>query len=325
MIARLLTAAFLTAALVLGSVSSVSAQGSARPFKSLYAFGDSLTDTGNAHALSGGSEPPSPPYFDGRFSNGPVWVETLAELLHLNIDFDTTIVDDELANNRAVGGAFTGTRNEDEFRIPTFADTGILSQVASFAAAGGEIGRRDLVIVWGGANDYLTDLPITANPDGVVANLVQAVDELAALGGEVFLVPNLPDLGSLPIRQVLPPGFPVVLNVRVQQHNGALATAMAELGAELGVEIVVLDVNTAFRLLLEGDIFENVTGSCLIQIGGGIRVPSGLCPPDGDTFDATGVLFWDLVHPTTAGHEVIALFAHGALTGAAGTLVAAAE
>lgn len=37
-------------------------------------FGDSLSDNGNLFAQTG--QPPAP-YFQGRFSNGPVWVEQL--------------------------------------------------------------------------------------------------------------------------------------------------------------------------------------------------------------------------------------------------------
>ena len=40
-------------------------------------FGDSLSDTGNAFEATGHGEPPSTPYFDGRFSNGPVWVQAV--------------------------------------------------------------------------------------------------------------------------------------------------------------------------------------------------------------------------------------------------------
>ena len=44
-------------------------------------FGDSLVDTGNFSLATGGAIPPAPLYFNGRFSNGPVWVEQLANQL----------------------------------------------------------------------------------------------------------------------------------------------------------------------------------------------------------------------------------------------------
>src|SRR4051812_8541313 len=53
---------------------------SAGQFTKLVVLGDSLSDTGNLFAATGGAIPPSP-YYLGRFSNGPVWVEYLAEAL----------------------------------------------------------------------------------------------------------------------------------------------------------------------------------------------------------------------------------------------------
>lgn len=321
MTTRLLAAVCLAAALILGWNSGVSAHGSDRAqIENLYVFGNSLSDSGNLFALTGDVEPPSPPYFNGRFSNGPVWVERLAELLGLAIDFDTTVLDDPQANNQAIGGAFTDTRNSNDALIPGEANAGILSQVANFAAAGGEIEHDDFVIVWGGAINYIFDL--SSNPDDVVDDLVQAIEELTDLGARRFLVPNLPNLGDTPLQAFLPAGVPDFLNSLVQQHNAALAEAMAELGNHSGrVQIVELDINTAFTALLAGSVFEDVTNSCLIQVAPGFpRFPTGECNPDGPTFDATGKVFWDLIHPTTATHEIIALVAHAALTGAVGTL-----
>jgi len=40
----------------------------AAPFSQIVAFGDSITDTGNAYIFTGGALPVSPQYFDGRFS-----------------------------------------------------------------------------------------------------------------------------------------------------------------------------------------------------------------------------------------------------------------
>ncbi len=49
----------------------------------LYVFGDSLSDVGNVFRATGRQYPASPPYFQGRFANGPVWVEYLADDLKL--------------------------------------------------------------------------------------------------------------------------------------------------------------------------------------------------------------------------------------------------
>jgi phospholipase/lecithinase/hemolysin len=51
--------------------------GSASAYTALFAFGDSLSDAGNAFIASGGLIP-QPPYVGGHFSNGPTWVEDLS-------------------------------------------------------------------------------------------------------------------------------------------------------------------------------------------------------------------------------------------------------
>ncbi len=52
-----------------------------QPFTEIVVFGDSDSDVGHGPPRFG--IPASPPYFNGRFSNGPVWVERLAELLEV--------------------------------------------------------------------------------------------------------------------------------------------------------------------------------------------------------------------------------------------------
>lgn len=42
-------------------------------------FGDSLSDTGKMYDKMRGYLPSSPPYHQGRFSNGPVWLEQLTQ------------------------------------------------------------------------------------------------------------------------------------------------------------------------------------------------------------------------------------------------------
>lgn len=59
--------------------------------------------------------------------------------------------------------------------------------------------------------------------------------------------------------------------------------------------------------------FENATSPCLIQQEDGLRLPSGACSPEGNSFDPSGALFWDLVHPTEAAHHIVAIAAHSTL------------
>lgn len=113
---------------------------------SLYAFGDSLSDNGNLFKLTG--KPPAP-YYQGRFSNGPVWVEYLPGLI--NRDFSA-------ANDHAYGGAFTGPLTINGQSLGTNLDgaslPGVSTEIAGFAASGGSFSRSDVVALWGGANNY---------------------------------------------------------------------------------------------------------------------------------------------------------------------------
>ena len=60
---------------------TMSAAALAGPFTSVIAYGDSLSDNGNLYQVAG--RPPSPPYFNGRFSNGPSrWKISRQHLAH---------------------------------------------------------------------------------------------------------------------------------------------------------------------------------------------------------------------------------------------------
>lgn len=286
---------------------------SARPFTNLYVFGDSLSDSGNLFAATQsipsplGPQPPSPPYFQGRFSDGPVWVESLALLLDLEIDFDTNVLVNPLANNQAHGGAFTGTGSL--FGLPV----GLQNQIDNFAQAGGRIGEHDLVIVWAGANNYLDGDSDTA---GAVADLARAILRLSELGARRFLVPNLPDLGSTPLGPAT--DSVEILNALTASHNARLAKTLQAFRLFTRLEVALLDVNTPFRqLLTDTAVFgfdpDKIGLTCIVQMPDGTRPPSGLCPPKDGSLDSTGFVFWDLVHPTGAAHRQVAIVAHATL------------
>ena len=148
------------------SLFTVTAQASLVQMK---IFGDSLSDTGNMFALSAGLIPPGPLYFDGRFSNGPNWVDQVASQTGagaVNNVFQSFTLTGGI-DNFAIGGAYTGTfpfpsgsANSNDLRlpIPTATFPGLQQQVATYKqllAGGAPISPDAWHVLWAGSNDIL--------------------------------------------------------------------------------------------------------------------------------------------------------------------------
>ena len=254
-------------------------------FSDIYVFGDSLSDTGNVFVVTGGVSPASPPYFEGRFSNGPVWVETLAPQLALT--FDPNL-------NFAVGGATTGIINTSNNLLPEGTPPfliGLQTQINEFIAETPTTDPDALYVVWAGANDYLggENLDVQSTVD----NLLGAVNKLADTGAKNFVLPNLPDLGIIPLTQTLPHEQKRGLTLLTESHNNTLATASQILEQNPNINIVNVDIGTSFdNIIANPDNFTltNVTDNFLT---------SGMDDP-------SGFLFFDDIHPTTTVHNIIA-------------------
>lgn len=183
----------LAAALVLGA-ASLAAQ--ANTYSNLFIFGDSLSDTGNIFTVTGGATPASP-YFNGRFSDGPVWAESLAAGLGLPNGGRASL---QGGTNFAFGGARTSGGT-----VPS-----VLSQVGSFATPQAALDPNALYVIVAGGNDMRdarTTFP-TMDAAGATGrlnaattaanNLRTAIGQLAAKGARNVLIANLPDLGNTP-------------------------------------------------------------------------------------------------------------------------------
>jgi len=278
----------------------------AQTYSGVQAFGDSLTDNGNVFALTRRINPipRSPPYFEGRFSNGPVWVEHLIPRLGL----PSTALDDH-----AFGGAESGSG-------PSPAP-GVLAQVRRVATLGPRPGSRTLVAVWGGSNDYRNRARTTADPAGLVnttvGNVQESVRLLIAAGAREILVPNIPNLGDTPEgreQDAAAPGTAARINGIVASHNAALAQMLDRLRLP-GVRISLMDVNGLFRDVLAAPAkygFTNTTVPCLLDIAPDVGADSGACATPQA---AAGALFFDKIHPTTSAHAMLAQFADATLRG----------
>ncbi len=267
-------------------------------FSQMYVFGDSLSDDGNLFALSGGAAPPSPPYFNGRFTNGPVWVEDLAPRLGLAAN---------PAINFALGGATSAAGNTINAALP-----GLQQQVDGFVAAAPAADPNGLYVVWAGANDYLgggsTDVA------GTVNNVAAAVNKLAAVGARNFMLPNLPNMGATPGAAAAGTQVQQGLSQLTGAHNAALAAAAQGLDVNPNINIALLDVNSLFNQAIASPAslgFTNATDSLVPGFGGDPSVGNITLPPG---TNPNQYLFWDNLHPTARAHALIADTAAKTLT-----------
>ncbi len=219
-----LVCGLMAACVVFGGSSRTISASSSQDFEQIYVFGDSLSDTGNVFQVTGGAVPQSPPYGQGRFSNGPVWVEYLASKLGLSAN---------PRNNFAFGGATTEiTKNSD--LDSTIDIPGLLGQIEDFTAVNPSANPDALYVVWAGANDYLGG---ATNPAVPLENLSKAVQSLAAVGAQYILVANLPDLGKLPATLNSPSAG--TLNHLTREHNSGLSRTLETLNRTLDPDIRV--------------------------------------------------------------------------------------
>jgi outer membrane lipase/esterase len=144
-------------------------------FSSIVAFGDSLTDNGS---ITLGTNPdPTDIHGINYFTDGAVWVETLAATMGSGL-YDV-----------AYGGATTGYDNPKVTGEPIF---GLQWQIEN--AFPSVTGDDTLFTVWAGANDFFNgrDFSLAAT------NIYTALGKLKDGGAKNILVPNLPDLGLTP-------------------------------------------------------------------------------------------------------------------------------
>jgi len=115
------------AVLTVAAAGAMASAASAQTYGRLVVFGDSLSDNGNLYAISG--QPTSPPYFQGRFSNGPVFTELLGFNAgrYSNPKLDTLIdqirVEPDLTRRRAMVTTVLRLIGEDLPMIPLYRRT----------------------------------------------------------------------------------------------------------------------------------------------------------------------------------------------------------
>ena len=296
-------------------------------YSSIYAFGDSLSDAGNdsiATGLIGIDLPVSPPYYNENyglfglltasvFSNGPIWVQDLAQ----NLGLSNVAPSLYGGNDFAYGGA-EATVNSSTLSGLSQATTSLTSQLAQFAAGGGgpssalytvSIGTNDVVSILGETGVDLTKM--MGQVADAVSSEVAFISSLIDGGAKSLLALDTPDVGKLPV--ITEEGDPAAEATATKLSNLydiELNTALEGLAKSSGVTINILPL---FSLLDEAvaspSSFGLTNATDPAWTGNLTSSSSGTVAASPNTY-----LFWDSYHPTATGQSLIAADAQSLVT-----------
>jgi len=293
-------------ALVVLACATAAAQG--KDYSTIVVFGDSLSDTGNVTHLAYeeyGIPAPGPyvNYTLGSFTDGPdtvpaarkyfgVWIKQFADALPSHPPVMDSL---DGGTNYAYGFATTGNGTSPlTFDSDTVQVENIGQQITDYLSTHPKIDNHTLFVVWGGAVNLLYASSSTDVANAAIQQTLN-IERLIEAGATQFLIPNLPPLG------------------RVPEFNGSLATSVPATAASLlfnsylatGIS-VLKDLNAGKHLTIyQLDVF-----NLLLRV----VVTPGLYGLSNVTAEAQGnasvnpdkYLFWDDLHPTTKGHNILA-------------------
>jgi outer membrane lipase/esterase len=266
-------------------------------YDAIYVFGDSYCDVGNIYIVTGGAEPLSPPYYKGRFSNGPLWVEHVASALGLPM-----LPALAGGTDYAFGGAWvTAPQTTAAGTIPD-----VPEQVGLYLSQhGGKADPNALYVLEGGGNDIIGNLASGASAQQLGFQIALGISEsellLRRAGARNFLVPDLFNVGLLPAAQANPSFADAASAATNQSLNDLLAVE----GLLEGIRIRRINVFTLFQAIQTDAThfgFTNVTTPCLNT------VTETVCA------DPDHTLFWDTYHPTVFGHAFFAVTVESVLS-----------
>jgi phospholipase/lecithinase/hemolysin len=255
-------------------------------YDALVVFGDSYCDVGNLYLATGGAEA-APPYYDGRFSNGPIWLDHVAGFL--GVPLKPYLLD---GTDYAFGGAWV-TQPSSVTGVPS-----VPEQVELYLSQhNGKADPNALYILEGGGNDILDTTTGSAETLGlhIAAGLAKSELLLREAGARHFVIPDLFNVGLLPA---------AAGNVSfAKEASGAANKSLDELLAveQLleGVHIVRMNVFSLLNAVVTDPThfgFSNITDPCLTT-----AIPTTICA------DPDHTLFWDTHHPTEFGHAFFAV------------------
>jgi thermolabile hemolysin len=263
-------------------------------------FGDSLSDINNVYNKSNWIIPNNKTWYQGRFTNGLTWVEYLS--MKMNIPF----------YNFAYGGSEI---NKDLWLTPSF-NAAVEDWITHKKFTHNYEPKYTLFTVLIGNNDLLRE----RNPDGILKGIKNAIIKLYKHGARNVLLLNLPDVTKAPLFTYGINKNSHDVHFNIVYYNQQLALLVEDLHREYpSLQITLYDTYAKFNDLFENPSnygLTNLSDSCLLIDEYNIQVYAKQVEPRPICINASEFMFWDLIHPTTAVHKILAESVYEALESA---------
>jgi phospholipase/lecithinase/hemolysin len=300
---------------VAGAVASIALSSPAfAQYTKVVMFGDSMSDTHRWYDFlkaTTGRGAPDTPSMTGRFSNGKVSSEILAETLGVPLQ------------NYSFSGATSGYMtlvvvpmgvltqvNEylnDNSVVPIITTVPLISDVLSLVTGPGKADPKALHVIWSGPDDYYFLGGYNAmTAYAATSNIQQAITSLYRAGARYFFVPTMPDLSITPSarfgHEPIEPGYMARATKYSKQFHDVLTAGIETMRVRYP-QAKIMSFNTiAFTKeqfpLLAAQGF-NITESCLnVSLTPDPAKPPVCANPDKYTF-------WDGNHLTAIPNRIL--------------------
>ena len=265
---------------VIFGLTSITARAATPTYYALYVFGDSYCDVGNIYGATAGAIPAAP-YYNGRFSNGPIWLDHVAGFL--GVPLTASLLG---GTDYAFGGAWvTAPQPIAGGSIPS-----VPEQVGLYLLQhGGKADPKALYVIEGGGNDILdttTGTPLSDRGRHCPKRADVAPSRRKELRNSKSVQCRYPALGCGKHRLCL--GCKHAANKYIRR----LLVPEEELPV---IHILRMNVFTLMNAVTTDPThfgFTDPTDPCLT---------TSLCADPDHTF------FWDTHHPTEFGHVFFAV------------------
>lgn len=252
-------------------------------------FGDSLSDINNIYNASQWKLPNSDSWFHGRFSNGRVWTEYLAQDLAVPL------------YNWAVGGAAGDTKY---IVLPGLRQE-VQSWIEYMSATKNYNPARSLFTVLIGANDFIN---YNRSVNEVSNDLKDSLTILAEHGARSIVLLNIPNVSMAPVFHM---GKSVAnLHENIIQYNKNITSIVADLHIQFPhLKVYVFDTYKMFNDALENPArygIKNTLDPCLdINSNSSLNYVQSHDPRTSCS-NPNDFIFWDNLHITTKVHRILA-------------------